>query len=41
MVTLTVQNVAKDILMVALSLSAIKIHLHYITSIINPGLDDC
>jgi len=40
MATLTVQNVAKDILMVDLSFIANKIHLQYITSIINPGLDD-
>jgi len=40
MFTLTVKNVAKDILIVDLSVIAIKIHLQYITRIINPRLDD-
>jgi hypothetical protein len=37
--TLAVQNVAKDILIAALSLMAIRMLLQYITCIIYPGLD--
>lgn len=40
MFTLTAQNVAKDILMVASSLIAIEINLQHISRIINPWLDD-